>query len=446
MRCARMEKPSSTGLLARLRMLLPPHLRLAPLARSAVVLGPLTLALWALGLGHAAAQPSGQLSEQIDGVEITRPGPGTRALLAALPADALPQGSVIRGEALAVRWAEAPLGPDVHHYTAEIDLTVEIPEGETLHLTAAGQGNHFQAPFAARRALKDAGRRAAALLQTKVESAGILTRGVRPAGAKAPAISATPGPLYPRSVAVIIGVNRYPHISRQLEAAESDARRMARFLKAQGFQVHTLLGAQATRQRITALIGDALPKMVSAGDRVVIYFAGHGLTEGSGPSTLGYLAARDTEEGRPRATGISMLTLQRWLAHLPARHVLLLTDACYAGLAIASRAGPPLQGVAAPRWLRLALEGQVRMTLVAGRRGEQAHEIDGEGVFSAAVLEGLRGAADLNQDGFITGDELAVYVKPRVTERVLRAVNIPQRPQYARSGEGELIFRVPGPR
>ena len=64
MRCASVEKPSSTGLLARLRVLLPPRLHLTHLARSAVMLGPLSLALCG-GCGGppqpsatAAAQPA----------------------------------------------------------------------------------------------------------------------------------------------------------------------------------------------------------------------------------------------------------------------------------------------------------------------------------------------------------------------------------------------------
>lgn len=402
--------------------------------------------VWA---GASPAQVA--LTERIDGAEVQAPGPSAQALSASLPADALPAGVEIAGEVLALRWEASPLGPEVHHYTAEISVTLRRGDEALMHVIASGQGNHFQGPFAARRALRAAGAEAARLILARVEAGELVelaptTRGVRTPSSAALGVAKSKGPLYRRSVAVIIGINHYPHIGQDLEYAESDARRVGRFFKSQGFEVHTLLGAQATRQRISTLIGDTLPTWLKGADRVVVYFAGHGLTEGKGPSTMGYLAARDTDERRPRATGVSMLALQRWLSHLPARHVMLLTDACYAGLAINTRAGPPLQGVEAPRWLRLALEGRAQISLVAGRRGELAHELDGAGVFTAVVLEGLRGAADVNLDGFITGDELAVYVKPQVIRRVLQAVNAPQRPQYARTGEGEMVFRVPGGR
>ncbi|MFN3200933.1 MAG: caspase domain-containing protein [Bradymonadia bacterium] len=353
----------------------------------------------------------------------------------------------ITGEAVALKWADSPLGPDVHQYTAEASLTLHMPGRPQRYVSAAGQGSHFQGPFAARRALADAGTKAAqkvlAHLDTIDLPSGVLTRGVRTVHADKASAQIPKGPLYARSIAVVIGINRYAKMTRHLEAAEADARRVATFFKGQGFDVYPLLGADATRQKISTLIGDTLRQSTQAKDRVVIYFAGHGLTEGQGDRAMGYLAAQDTDEGALRSTGVSMLALQRWLGHLPARHVMLLADACYSGLAINSRAGPPLSGVEAPRWLRLALEGDSKITLVAGRKGELAHEIDGQGVFTAAVLNGLRGAADLDLNGFITGDELAAFIKPQVTRRVLQAVDAPQRPQYARTGGGEMVFRVP---
>ena len=96
----------------------------------------------------------------------------------------------------------------------------------------------------------------------------------------APAKSLRP----PRSWAVVVGISQYPKLdpARQLRYTERDAQSIYTILispeggsfKAEN--VHVLTGAKATLAGLRREIGQWLPSVAQDGDRVLIYFAGHG--------------------------------------------------------------------------------------------------------------------------------------------------------------------------
>src|SRR5262245_29828105 len=86
-----------------------------------------------------------------------------------------------------------------------------------------------------------------------------------------------------KKYALLVGVNRYQHSQLDtLEFAEADAADMAKLLKEKGgYEVTTLLGAEATRDRIDKEL-KKLAKQGSADGVVLVGFAGHGMQlEGS---------------------------------------------------------------------------------------------------------------------------------------------------------------------
>ncbi len=242
---------------------------------------------------------------------------------------------------------------------------------------------------------------------------------------------------YRRSVAVVIGVDNYARMS-DLKGAERDARTMARALRRRGFAVRTLLGKEVTRQRVAGLLGDELPATLRRDDRLLIYFAGHGVSQGEGPAAGGYLMTAGADRARPAATGIAMTELLRWFGRYPAKHVMLLADACYSGLALSTRGAAPQPAM--NRYLRAVTSRRTRVVLVAGGSGQQAHEWRGHGLFTYFLLRALDGAADANHDGVTTSDELVAYVKPEVARTAQRLWGSEQEPQSARTGQGEFVF------
>ncbi len=216
---------------------------------------------------------------------------------------------------------------------------------------------------------------------------------------------------------------------------------MAQLLSERGFEVTLLLDGEATRGRIAEAIGDRLPREVEKNDRVLIYFAGHAVTVGSGDGMMGYLMPVDGDNERRVSTGISMREVQAWLSAQAAKHSMFVADACYSGLALSTRATGLPRTLA--NYLAQALSKDVRLALAAGRSDQQAYEWNGHGLFTYFFLEGLKGQADANGDGIVTSSELYAYIEPNVSQTALANWNARQNPQIGRSGQGEFVFLVP---
>ena len=243
--------------------------------------------------------------------------------------------------------------------------------------------------------------------------------------------------LYERSHAIVIGIDRYKQLPA-LQGSVRDAQNVARAMRARGMQVKLFLDEQATEDRITAYLGDELPNRLGKDDRVLIFFAGHGVSVGEGGLAMGYLMPFEGDRERVRSTGISMRELQAWFSGYPSKHVMFVADACYSGLALSTRS----LGLSTrlPDYLKQVKDRPVRLALTAGGAGEQVHEWRGQGLFTYFFLKGIDGAADLNGDRIVTGDELVAYVKPNVTQTAYSEFRAPQHPQIGRRGEGEFLF------
>lgn len=246
---------------------------------------------------------------------------------------------------------------------------------------------------------------------------------------------------YSSSYAVVIGIDNYQHFTK-LSGAARDAEAMAGELSKRGFEVITLLNEQATRRGILRALQVDLPKRVGPEDRVLIYFAGHGISQGEGAAAMGYLMPVEASPEAPSVDGIDMESLQRVLAtQYKAKHILYVADACYSGLALSTR-GAGLSSET-ENYLKQIVARPVKLAFAAGAAGEEAHEWRGHGLFTYHFLEGLRGAADRDADGLITSAELWPYLQREVTAVSARK-GWSQTPQYGRSGEGEFVFFAPG--
>ena len=86
-----------------------------------------------------------------------------------------------------------------------------------------------------------------------------------------------------------------------------------------------------------------------------------------------------------------------------------------------------------------------RNVLVAGTREQEAIYNNNGGIFTNALVNGLSGGADMNNDGIIEWLELAMYVRNMtVTEaRRLGETQEPDYNKYNRFGSGEILFVLP---
>src|ERR1039458_834391 len=128
-----------------------------------------------------------------------------------------------------------------------------------------------------------------------------------------PTKPAQPGVTIPRSYALVLGIANYKNLAAkdQLQFSERDAESIYSILISpeggnfHAENVHKLTGPRATLANMRHELEEWLPATAHDGDRVLIYFAGHGFVFDG----RGYLAPYDLDPGNIAATGYPMDTL-----------------------------------------------------------------------------------------------------------------------------------------
>lgn len=156
-----------------------------------------------------------------------------------------------------------------------------------------------------------------------------------PIGLMAPPGPPEIGAAFDRSVALVLGVNTYAHGLPSLQTPVSDAEAVGALLAEDHHFTQVLLrNGEVTRDRLRALLDsklrEPLGRPLGERDRLLLYFAGHGLSVPSQHGPEGYLLLADAQPGDP-ATFFSMAELRKLISALHCRHVLIVLDCCFAG-------------------------------------------------------------------------------------------------------------------
>lgn len=252
---------------------------------------------------------------------------------------------------------------------------------------------------------------------------------------------------FENSYAVVIGINDYHSGIPPLRTAVNDAKKIAEILEseheytlispsksASGVENKAWLDGDATRKNLKALL-ETLEKTVGSDDRLLFYFAGHGIAINSEDGPQGFLIPQDAELGNTKKY-LPMSELRTVLAELPCRHCLIILDCCYSG---------------AFRWSSTRQFGHVReifkdnydlfihdpawQVITSSAHDQKAademvlennrdSEADSHSPFANALINGLKnGTADTyppakddkpQGDGIITADELYQYVRYQI--------------------------------
>ena len=251
---------------------------------------------------------------------------------------------------------------------------------------------------------------------------------------------------YENSWAVVIGINDYQNENiTDLNYAVSDASDIREMLiDYYGFpseNITMLLDDDATNLNIKKEIS-GLSKKARDKDRIVIFYAGHGVTEAlPAGGEMGYLLPYDGDMDDLYISAIPMNTLKNLSDRFDAKHVLFLVDACYGGLAAVGTRGLSTKIAG---YYDKVFRGKARQIITAGGKGETVIEKAdwGHSAFTHNLLRGLKDwMADLDNDGYITGEELGIYLKKRVTEDS----DLHQTPTTGRfsTDQGEFMFTRP---
>jgi WD40 repeat protein len=262
-----------------------------------------------------------------------------------------------------------------------------------------------------------------------------------------------PGSRFRRSRALVIGVDAYdPALGvSPLRSAVRDATEIGRILRAEhGFQVDELL--DVTRGELRARL-EGLAAEIGKDDRLLVYFAGHGLWRPDGGPGA-FLLLRDAKL-RDQDTFLPMNELHDGLVALSCRHALVVLDCCFAGAFrwASTRIVRDVQRVSRQRYDRF-VESAAWQVIASAAADQEAYDALGErgesggshSPFAAALIDGLRGKADFDGDGLITATELYLYAGNRVREATdarARRQSPGLFPLRAHD-HGEFVFQTPG--
>ena len=244
-------------------------------------------------------------------------------------------------------------------------------------------------------------------------------------------------PQYADGWALVVGINRYAH-APPLAIACADAESIAEVLVGDlGFpkkNVCVLLDDEATG---TSIMERYLAfEKLSANDRLLVFFAGHGITVQGQRGPVGYLVPVDGLCDK-KNTLIRWDELTRDAEIIPAKHILFIMDACYSGLAI-----PRTAGAGEKRFISEMLQRFSRQVITAGKADETVADGGGptgnNSIFTGHLLEGLRGRASDN--GVLT----ASYLMDYVYKKVATDPRSNQTPHFGHlEGDGDFILRTP---
>jgi len=250
--------------------------------------------------------------------------------------------------------------------------------------------------------------------------------------------------------AVVIGAN-HPGGPRMLPRKHADADAEAFYdliTTTGGFKKENVLlltdhsERKPTLRNIKYALGTFLTRSAERDALVIMYFAGQGAAEAGGAGLAAYFLPSDADRDDLYSTAILLNDLQFIFQGIQAERMVAFLHCSYSGAA----AGPGLASKKAPgrgdegSFLERLGGSRGRAIVASSKPSEVVLEAPdlGHGIFTYYVVEGLKGAADLNGDGIVSLQELYEYVE-REASRKSRAIGGNQHPMM----KGELDLPLP---
>jgi formylglycine-generating enzyme required for sulfatase activity len=243
---------------------------------------------------------------------------------------------------------------------------------------------------------------------------------------------------YDKSRALIV-VNSEYSFWPKLKGAESDAPEVEKILREHGFEVEVErnLTSATMKPRIEQFLkryGQDNPNT-----RLLIYYAGHGATEETSEGKVGYILPVDTPNQQKNPTEFRQTALEMGeIANikLQAKHTFFVFDSCFSGALVSGmRSAETL-----PASIEVPLSKSVKVFMTSGSENQAVPD---ESYFRRKFVEALQGEADFNCDGYVTGQELSMFISALMADRNKFSLSS-QTPQFNRQpqAEGDIVFKV----
>jgi hypothetical protein len=162
--------------------------------------------------------------------------------------------------------------------------------------------------------------------------------------------------------------------------------------------IKLMLNEQAHKDEIRDAIVGWLDEKEDENDVVLIYYTSHGWKTRLRNRKYGNAAifTYNVTENRSLEQTLTDKEFDAYLDELESQHIAIILGSCYSGR-------------------MLALRQKGRILLAAGGKyffcGVDEDDTLGGGIFSYFVQQGLKGVADLNNDGWVTAEEVFLYAK-----------------------------------
>lgn len=208
----------------------------------------------------------------------------------------------------------------------------------------------------------------------------------------------------PRMFAVVVGISDYEGVGSDLNYSDDDARIFYNYLnkafpnEIRNGEAKLLIDAQASYTNIVEELKRIFAKS-NENDYIIFYFSGHGGRGSFAPYNI-------------NSYSLSHFEVKEIFKSSKAKYRLCIADACYSGSVSSGQTYMSnYESTQNLRDARLAV-------FLSSSSNEVSIESGGlrQGVFSYYLMRGLRGAADLNKDKYVTAGELFVYTRKAVIQ------------------------------
>lgn len=196
--------------------------------------------------------------------------------------------------------------------------------------------------------------------------------------------------------------------------------------------VKIFLDDEATLFTIKDAISNWLFKNAKEDSMVFIFFAGHGGVEedrfGIEKDNLAkYLLPYDADFDNFFASALSNSDFNTLLLSIKSKRLVVFMDSCYSG-GVSEKKARDVKIVEDP-YEKMA-EGEGRLVIAASQPDQRSFEDEnlGHGIFTHHLIEALKGAADSDNDGYVTAMDVYKYLSENVLETARRLAGGIQEP------------------
>jgi hypothetical protein len=250
--------------------------------------------------------------------------------------------------------------------------------------------------------------------------------------------------LYDHSYALLIGESKYKQDPLDNVPGELDSLKAA--LESQFFDVSLYLDLDSGN---LSQVVDCFVRKIAAdrNARVFVYVSAHGATRTvtfkNVPVTIGYIlpidAPQKTTDPEFLSTALRSSQFLEWAKWLEVKHALFVFDACFGGAIFESK-GEKDSNEAPDYIYSDSAQSPVRAFLTAGTADQRVPSQSRFLKLLVSAILGQSDEADSNHDGFVTADELTVFLKNNASESQTPSSGTLDDPDFK---SGQFLFRLP---